>query len=353
LRGFRRELLAWYAQNARDLPWRRTHDPYCIWVSEIMLQQTRVAAVVERYRIFVERFPSLMALALAGEDEVLAVWSGLGYYKRAHQLHSAAQFVLWNHAGTLPQSAEALRKLPGIGVYTAAAIASIAFGEPVAVVDGNVERVLARLLGTNEEGKLPSHAAMRLAAKQLLAVDQPGTFNQAMMELGATVCLPQNPLCGQCPVQGRCGTQGEHPVAPRRPMRSRQVAYTLVRRGKGRFGNVEVLLQQRPSDAAQMPGMWELPEVEEGLVEKMEPVLRVRHAITNTNHYVCVYAFDLPPEEVLQGHRMQQWANADTLLEVPLTGLARKVLMRMDILPRPKSIRTDRGVPATYDPLLI
>ena len=142
-------------------------------------------------------------------------------------------------------------------------------------------------------------------------------------------------------------------MAPRRPMRSRQVAYALVRRGKGRSGNMEVLLQQRPSDAAQMPGMWELPEVEEGLVEKMEPVLRARHAITNTNHYVCVYAFDLPPEEGLQGHRMQQWANAATLLEVPLTGLARKVLMRMDILPRPKSIRTDRGIPATYDPLLI
>ena len=247
LRTFRRTLLWWYSLHARDLPWRRTQDPYCIWISEIMLQQTRVAAVVERYRIFVERFPSLVSLALAGEDEILAVWSGLGYYKRARLLHRAAQFVLREHAGTLPQSADALRKLPGIGVYTAAAVASIAFNEPIAVVDGNVERVLTRVLGMAGSGKSPSPSLLRKAADRLLAIEKPGTFNQAMMELGATVCLPQNPLCMQCPVMEICRTQGEHPVVRRKQMRSRLVAYGLVRRQEKQQGKLEVLLQQRPA----------------------------------------------------------------------------------------------------------
>ncbi|HEX4022847.1 MAG TPA: A/G-specific adenine glycosylase [Acidobacteriaceae bacterium] len=353
LRTFRQALLWWYSLHARDLPWRRTQDPYCIWISEIMLQQTRVAAVVERYKIFVERFPSLLALALAGEDEILAVWSGLGYYKRARLLHRAAQFVLREHAGTLPQSADALRKLPGIGAYTAAAVASIAFNEPVAVVDGNVERVVTRVLGMAGSGKQPSPSLLRKAADRLLATEKPGTFNQAMMELGATICLPQNPLCMQCPVMEICRTQGEHPVARRKQMRSRLIAYGLVRRQEKQQGKLEVLLQQRPANASQMPGMWELLEVDESIVENIEPVLRVRHAITNTNHYVRVYDFDLPTENMLQKHETQRWANADTLLALPLTGLARKILMRMDILPRPKTIRTGREIPAAFDPFLL
>jgi A/G-specific adenine glycosylase len=141
----RAQLLGWYAENRRDLPWRRTPDPYAIWVSEIMLQQTRVAVVVERYQAFMERFPTLVSLALAGEQEVLALWSGLGYYRRARMLHKAAQFVADHYQGNLPETAEELRMLPGIGPYTAAAIASIAHGERIAVVDGNVERVLCRL----------------------------------------------------------------------------------------------------------------------------------------------------------------------------------------------------------------
>ncbi|HUZ04934.1 MAG TPA: hypothetical protein VMU62_06235 [Acidobacteriaceae bacterium] len=315
-----------------------------------MLQQTRVAAVVERYKIFVERFPSLISLALAGEDEILAVWSGLGYYKRARLLHRAAQFVLQEHAGSLPQKMDVLRQLPGIGPYTAAAIASITFNAPVAVVDGNVERVLTRLLGVTKEGKAPSPSFIRTVADRMLAKDQPGTYNQAMMDLGATVCLPQNPLCGQCPVWEICRTRGAHPVVRGKQMRSRMMAYGLVRRTIKKHRRVEVLLQQRPSDTSQMPGMWELPEVDESIVENVEPVLRVRHAITNTNHYVRVYAFNLPTEKMLQKHETQQWANAATLLEIPLTGLARKILMRMDILPRPRSIRMGNQIPAALDP---
>src|ERR1035437_1757300 len=200
----RSELLAWYRHNRRDLPWRRNTDPYSIWVSEIMLQQTRVAVVVERYQAFLARFPTLVSLALAPEQEVLAEWSGLGYYRRARMLHKAAQYVASHHQGNLPARSKELRLLPGIGAYTAAAIASIAHGEVVAVVDGNVERVLCRLEGWEAGSRKGGGAALRHKieelACQLVDPAQPGEFNQALMELGATVCLPRNPKCLACPV---------------------------------------------------------------------------------------------------------------------------------------------------------
>src|SRR5579863_2545046 len=194
--GLRSRLLEWYERNRRDLPWRRNPNPYSIWVSEIMLQQTRVATVVEHYRTFLNRFPTLLSLALAGEEEVLAEWSGLGYYRRARMLHKAAQFVANQLKGNLPATSEELRALPGVGAYTAAAIASIAFGEPVAVVDGNVERVLCRMAGW-ELGSRAGGAALKkqidALAGQLVDPARPGDFNQAVMELGATVCLPRSP----------------------------------------------------------------------------------------------------------------------------------------------------------------
>src|ERR1700742_3501221 len=182
-------LLGWYAAHKRDLPWRATRDPYRIWVSEIMLQQTRVAAVLEHYRLFLAAFPTLKTLAAASEAEVLALWSGLGYYRRARMLHRAAKLVADEFAGALPRSAEGLLALPGVGAYTAAAVASIAFGEPVAVVDGNVERVLARVAGWSaaENGFA---TRVRTFAATLVDAERPGDFNQGMMELGATVCLP-------------------------------------------------------------------------------------------------------------------------------------------------------------------
>ncbi|HUZ04649.1 MAG TPA: A/G-specific adenine glycosylase [Acidobacteriaceae bacterium] len=352
LRNFRQALLWWYSLHARDLPWRRTRDPYQIWVSEVMLQQTRVATVVDRYRTFIASFPTLVALALAEEDEVLTQWSGLGYYKRARELRHAAQVVMREHAGSMPQKFDELRRLPGIGQYSAAAIASIAFGEPVAVVDGNVERVITRVLGATESAQLSTRARMRDAAQKLLDKDQPGTFNQAMMELGATVCHPRWPRCDKCPVQEICRTQGEHPRPPRAKILSRQAAYGLVRRLVGQSKTVEVLVQRRPADASQMPGMWELPEVDMSIVENMEPVLRLSHAITNTAYYVTVYALRELPGEKLEPHSTQEWANAEKLLKIPLTGLARKVLMRMDILPRPKSIRTGIKIPDALDPFV-
>src|ERR1700737_4857785 len=179
LAQLRRPLLAWYDRNRRDLPWRKTRDPYHIWISEIMLQQTRVAAVLPRYEKFLRRFPTVRKLASARVTSVLTEWSGLGYYRRARNLHAAAKEIVREQAGVLPQTADTWRKLPGIGRYTSAAIASIAFGEPVAVLDGNVARVLRRLLGSNSERESWN------AAQQILDRKRPGDFNQAIMELGA------------------------------------------------------------------------------------------------------------------------------------------------------------------------
>ncbi|HEX9110011.1 MAG TPA: A/G-specific adenine glycosylase, partial [Terriglobales bacterium] len=202
LAAFRRALLRWYDKHRRDLPWRKTHDAYRIWLSEIMLQQTRVAAVLEHYRLFLERFPNLEALASAPEDAVLAAWSGLGYYRRARMLHQCAKELVTLQGGRFPQNAEALRTLPGIGRYTAAAIASIAFDEPIAVVDGNVERVVQRLTGCNL-----TQQQVWQQAQSILSASRPGDFNQSMMELGATVCLPRDPKCPACPVRKWCVTQ--------------------------------------------------------------------------------------------------------------------------------------------------
>ena len=188
LNKLRRELLVWYEQNRRDLPWRKDSDPYRVWVSEIMLQQTRVAAVLDHYERFLRRFPTVQALAAAREPSVLAVWSGLGYYHRARRMHQAAKIIVRKWEGKFPRTAEKWRELPGIGRYTAAAIASIAFGDAVALVDGNVERVLGRVFGRAEERE-----AAWLQAETLLDRKRPGDFNQAMMELGATVCTTENP----------------------------------------------------------------------------------------------------------------------------------------------------------------
>ena len=204
---FRKNLLAWYAHNARILPWRESRDPYRVWLSEIMLQQTRVAAVIGHYAEFLRRFPTVKKLAAAREASVLAAWSGLGYYRRARMLHAAAKVVVRELGGKFPATAEDWRELPGIGRYSAAAIASIAFAEPVAVVDGNVERVLQRVSGQRREGE-----GLWRAAADLLDRKRPGEFNQAMMELGATVCTPRAPGCLMCPVVELCATRGELPV---------------------------------------------------------------------------------------------------------------------------------------------
>jgi A/G-specific adenine glycosylase len=328
---FRRRLLGWFEVNARDLPWRRLRNPYAIWVSEIMLQQTRVAAVLEHYARFMERFPELEDLAAASEDEVLAHWSGLGYYRRARMLHKAAQFVAQQPGARLPSTAAELRTLPGVGEYTCAAIASIGFGEAIACVDGNVERVLRRVRGWDES----SGTAVRIRAEaaRLLDREQPGDFNQAMMELGATICLPRGPLCGDCPVREMCATRGEHPVAERKKMRSKESAYAFLRRSpKPRV--VEVLLEQRPTDVALMPGMWELPKMDASSAPEEKKALTLRHSITDTNYYVTIYELDPGLQKDLpNGKAARHWVGVRELNMLPLTGLTRKVLQRMRAWP--------------------
>jgi A/G-specific adenine glycosylase len=335
----RDQLLEWYAGSRRDLPWRRTPDPYAIWVSEIMLQQTRVAVVVDRYQGFMERFPTLISLALASEQEVLALWSGLGYYRRARMLHKAAQFVADHYQGNLPGTAEELRLLPGIGPYTAAAIASIAFGEPIAVVDGNVERVLCRLSGWEAAGRTGGAALRREIenlATELVSPEQPGDSNQALMELGATVCLPRNPQCLVCPVAGDCMTRGEHKTATRPKMLSREVAHALSLRTGRTAGQAhrEVLLEQRPASLTVMPGLWELPELKESAVPEEQVRLTVRHAIMQVNYYVrirTVFEDDVEAITVAGGER--RWVPLAEASGMALTGLTRKVLSRAHLLP--------------------
>ena len=271
-----------------------------------MLQQTRVAAVLEHYREFLVRFPRMEKLASSREASVLAAWSGLGYYRRARMLHQGARQVVRELAGTIPCTAAGLRQLPGIGRYTAAAIASIAFGERVAVVDGNVERVVQRLTGKRLAGE-----DIWRAATDLLAPKRPGDFNQAMMELGATVCLPRAPLCMTCPVLELCATRGELDGGEKlKPQKKREIHFALDCRDEA------VFLVRRPRDAPLMPGMWELPQLAGSL--NGNPVLSLRHSITVTDYTVRVWR---APAGV-----PGKWVKFKGLPRVALTGLTRKIL---------------------------
>jgi len=349
--SFRRRLGAWYQENARMLPWRGVRDPYATWLSEIMLQQTRVAVVIDRYQEFLLRFPTIHDLAVAEEEDVLALWSGLGYYRRVRMLHRGAQFVDRELQGKLPQSEVRLRTLPGVGEYTAAAIASIAFGESVAVLDGNVERVLLRVLGRPEEKGAKARALLVDAAQRLMPAasrkssgeNAAGDHNQAMMELGAVICLPRAPLCLQCPVAELCKTRGEHATGTRAKMQSRTVAHLLELRKRGVA--TEVLLERRSKEASLMAGMLELPVLPAGAIQGREPVLRLRHAITNTNYYVQVFSESLVKsgevaaplmEKILAKQADLKWVATSKLPHQPLTGLARKTLQRLNLMSVPQ-----------------
>ena len=311
-RLFQRRLLAWYQRSKRDLPWRENCDPYRIWLSEVMLQQTRVAAVIEYYNRFLQRFPTVEALAAAAESDVLAAWSGLGYYRRARMLHAAAKKIVEELGGAFPATALGLRNLPGIGRYTSAAIASIAFAEPVAVVDGNVERVLRRVTGKALAGE-----PLWQVASELVASKRAGDFNQAIMDLGATVCVPQVPDCPKCPLSGFCATRGVGTSRLKEVRRKREIHYALTCR------NRSVLLVQRAQSESLMPGMWELPEIE--VNAEIESWLTVRHSITVTDYTVRVMKGAKPGG---QG----RWVEKANVEALPLTGLTRKILRAAKIL---------------------
>lgn len=338
LAALRQKLLGWYAASRRDLPWRRTRDPYAIWLSEIMLQQTRVAAVIERYRQFLTRFPTASALARADEQDVLALWSGLGYYRRARMLHAAAKKITEEFNGQLPATTTELRQLPGVGAYTAAAIASIAHGEAVAVVDGNVERVVCRMTGLDAaDGKAAAkfRREIEAIAAQLLDPKQPGDFNQAMMELGATVCTPRSPQCRVCPWRQACATQGEHKTAPKPKMQSREVGYALVVREQKQTGVATraVLLEQRPAEQSVMPGLWELPSLREPQISREQTAMTLRHAIMQVNYIARIREVaeeDVDSLTIAGGKR--RWVGLDEAAGMALTGLARKALTRAGLI---------------------
>jgi A/G-specific adenine glycosylase len=314
-RKFRRRLRAWYKRHRRDLPWRANRDPYRVWLSEIMLQQTRVAAVIEHYHEFLRRFPTVEKLAAAREPSVLAAWSGLGYYRRARMLHAAAKVVVREYGGKFPTASEGWRALPGIGRYTAAAIASIAFDQPVAVVDGNVERVLQRVSGKRMAGE-----ELWKAANDLLDAKHPGDFNQAIMELGAVVCTPRAPACLTCPVVELCVTRGELLQKTKPPRQTkREIHYALDRQ------DGEVFLIQRPPDASLMAGMWELPELTNpnGTGSSL---FTLRHSITVTDYKVRVWRV------AASGPVDGKWIPMVRLRQVALTGLARKILRKAEML---------------------
>lgn len=339
--ALRERLLRFFRASARDLPWRRTRDPYAIWVSEVMLQQTRVETVVPYFARFLDAFPTVQALADAPLDGVLAQWSGLGYYRRARFLHRGAKTIVEVLGGSLPRTAEELLRVPGIGRYTAGAIASIAFGEPAAIVDGNVARVLSRVLGIEDDIRSSSgSAALWARAAELAVGEDPGALNQALMELGATVCTPKSPRCGGCPAADLCvafrdGRQAELPRVKERAVakRWRRVAIVATK-------GSAVLLGRRRDDLV-FGGLWEPPsyDAHDSGEDPGAPIgvrLRaprdlgmVRHVLSHRRMEVRVYSGNLGSRvdrAKSSEHERFSLFEPDALGTVGLSTLARKIL---------------------------
>lgn len=342
-RAFRERLLAWFDASRRDLPWRRTSDPYRIWISEAMLQQTQVDRVVGYYTRFLEAFPTVEALAAAETDRVLKLWEGLGYYARARALHEASRRIVDAHGGLLPSSADALRKLPGFGPYTAAAVASIAFDEPVAALDTNVLRVLTRLecIGGARTDRA-TRAALDALAARLVDPDRPGDFNQAMMELGAMICRPRAPRCLLCPVASDCCARasGDPERWPEtRPKPERPTVHAacgiVTRRGK-------TLVVRRP-ERGLLASLWEFPgarlaegETPEqacirGIADKTGIRVEVAAPLTTVHHTFSHFRIVLHAFECrdlggrLRGDRAR-WATATEIGALAMTRTARRVV---------------------------
>jgi A/G-specific adenine glycosylase len=333
----KKRLLDWYRANQRDLPWRRTRNPYHIWVSEVMLQQTQVNTVLSYYRRFIKSFPSVKRLAQADLQSVLKIWEGMGYYARARNLHRAAQRVRQHHGGKIPDTWKAFHSLPGVGDYIAAAVLSIAFDQPYAVVDGNVKRVLARLHKISAPvNQLQSYSRFKSAAAKLLDVRQPGAFNQAMMELGALICKPRNPECDACPLNQLCRAYQTRQVAlfpkriKREPTPQYHIAVGVV------FKNDRVLITQRSPEGL-LGGLWEFPggkikdgesaraacirEIKEEVnlqVEISRHLTQVRHAYTHFKIVMEVFCCNYVCGRVhLRGPQAFRWIRLEEYKNYP------------------------------------
>jgi len=324
-REARRLLMDWFQTARRDLPWRRTRDPWRILLSEVMLQQTRVSVVIPYYERFLERYPAPQDLAVAPEADYLSMWSGLGYYARARNLQRAARAIA--ERGAFPEAYEEIATLPGVGDYTAAAVASIAFGAPHAVLDGNVVRVLSRFTAESRDVRAQSvRVRLKEEAQRLLDPAKPGDFNQAMMELGATVCLPKNPQCLLCPWRDHCqaralGRERELPVKGRKrePVK---LLLTLVVVERESRGKRYILLKQRGAHESRLQGFWELPE-ERDLPHSVRGARLgdFKHSITR--HDYTIEVFTATTSRAGRGHR---WVEQDELESLPLATTARKAL---------------------------
>jgi A/G-specific adenine glycosylase len=341
---FRRRILSWFTKRKRDLPWRRTRDPYRIWLSEIMLQQTRVAAVIPYYEKFIEAFPDVQSLARAKTDRVLAKWAGLGYYSRARNLQRAAKEIVSKHAGHFPREYEAALALPGIGRYTAAAVLSIAYDAPHAVLDGNVARVLARLGALHGELRAPAMwRKLEATAQDLLARNSSGDWNQAMMELGATVCTPKSPHCGECPVENWCrarklGIAEELPSArkKRATVKVTLAAAVLLDPLGG-----TLVVRQLDGDGALFSRMWQFPALETTGTDagaalaahlqekfgvpgraKLTPLSTARHTVTFRNIRLEPYVVNVANLPVVTGSRIVPLAQ---LRQLPISNATQKI----------------------------
>ncbi len=338
------QLLSWYSQHGRTLPWRGHPDPYAVWVSEIMLQQTRVETVIPYFKKWMEQFPTVKDLAEASEQEVLNAWEGLGYYSRARNLHKAARIIVDEHEESLPRDLKSLRKLPGIGRYTVGAIASIAFDMDEPTLDGNLRRVFARLFDVSEPADSPAGEKIlwSLAAENL-PKGQAGDYNQALMDLGATICLPKNPRCLICPLMEICkarlnGTQAQLPVLkPKKEIPHHVHAAGVI------VKNQKVLLSKRPSKGL-LGGMWEFPNGRingnpaEGLetaletsyslnVQRSEALGIVKHAYTHFRVTVHAYRCDLV--SVTEKETLK-WVKLEELDNYPMGKVDRQIARMLD-----------------------
>jgi A/G-specific adenine glycosylase len=337
--GIAKNLLRWFQANARDLPWRRTRDPYAIWISEVMLQQTQVKTVIPYWQRWLKHLPNVRALARASEERVLKLWEGLGYYSRARNLQRAAHSIVKEHKGDFPRDFEAILALPGIGRYTAGAICSIAFNQPQPVLDGNVIRVLTRLFGirTNPKERRTTQRLWQVASELVECTHDCSSLNQSLMELGATVCLPQNPHCGECPLHQNCIALNTARVdrIPNLPMRAKATARRFVAfvvNHRNRF-----LLRQRPNGAVNAR-LWEFPNVEVtngdaiAIGEKVlgasfdsfQSLGTIRHSITRYR-----IALDVFRGEAKRKSKDGHWLTLEEIDARALTSAHRKILNRI------------------------
>lgn len=345
LTAFRRALLGWFRRHARDLPWRRTRDPYAVWISEVMLQQTQVATVVPYFVRFLSRFPDLASLAEADESQVMRLWEGLGYYRRARQAYAAARRIRAEHGGVFPRDAATLRRLPGFGRYTASAVASIAFDRREAVLEANTLRLYCRLLGfRGDPHSAAGQQALWSAAQSWIPRRGVGQFNQALMELGNLVCQPKAPRCQECPVAAFCAARRlgliDRIPRPKRPPRREDVyeAAAIVQ-----AGSRVLLVERRPGE--RWAGMWDFPRLATeaaaarqrrdlrtllqqrfGLrVERLEPLERMNYGVTRFRIVLTCFAALMPRPSKLPSGSGGAWAPAARLSEFPMSATGRRL----------------------------